>query len=733
MSLRSLGVRCKDKEVFCGPLRQMAAAARGAGYPLGKDTLSRLFMKKKKTMKHTLKRGVINAKRGAVVMCRAAWGARCCYSANRVKNAKTFLHDAASRGIATVAQWHVDEMAKQPIWHARRARRKLGYMLVAPDGRAVVENWDHTFPLAPSFLISLHGVVKCARPPCPKRIHEKGLVPTFRPSRTFAFIRSHRYHPGGSHTLQRDFLCAARQDPESQAAEIGLVVCDNGGGYSLDVPFNVFSFGRYFRKTDKALFIVCANGAGDSKFNWEVESGWSLPRNKLNGVELGKDAVADIHKPLEEFATAEKGLQHISDAAMRQMAGILRGCHTAGEPWQVDAPVGMEEYDDHALVRALYEASSKELGDAKEFAKANGCSVDVAEHLFTERRDIEKHLEKSHSFIQYKQCEDPSCRPCMEAKQRRRLVDPEWTLAKPLRQLMWNGGWFPFSEIKDPAVAALAREAVTDPAVERAGELVAMPLPTTTASPWAKPGPAVFKPWSELVAACARQREVLIPVRSEKSRDGVLQCATNGCRWVSKTPAEFERHARFCKPPPAVAAAAVPTQGSMDLGEYSVAGVPPVVRKRRADALDDGDGGGEEELHTDEGHQPVGLDQPGEESALAHIAPEPAAPPAGLCAGAGEHAAADLPPDAEGAPVADPLPTTRWVRTLGRIHFCGAHANPDVSHCRLASGGAFASIKERGEDLYEAAMAAREHTVQLCDRCWAYLGIDIQESLIEMM
>ena len=720
----------------------MAEAATRAGYPLGKDTVSRLFMKEKKTMRHTLKRGVINAKRGAVVMCRAAWGPRCCYSANRVKNAKTFLHDAASRGVATVVQWHVDEMAKQPIWHARRARRKLGYMLVAPDGRAIVENWDHTFPLASNYLISVHGVVKCARPPCPTRMHAKGLVPTFRPSRTFAFTRSHRYHPGGSHTLQRDFLCAALQDPESQEAELGLVVCDNGGGYSLDIPFNVFSFGRYFRKTDKALLIVCANGAGDSKFNWEVESGWSQPRNKLNGKELGKSAVADIHDPLKDFATAEEGLQQISDAAMREMAGILRGCHTAGEPWQVDAPLGMEGYEDHALVRALYDASPTELADHREFAKANACPVDVAARLFTERRDIEMHVEKSHSFIQYKQCEDTACRPCAEAKRRRRLVDPEWTVAKPLRQLMWNGGWFPFSEIKDADVAIRAREAVpelvAEDAGEDAGELVARPLPTTTDSPWAKPGPAVFKPWSELAAACTRQREVLIPVRAEKSRDGVFQCATLGCRWISKTQAEFDRHARFCKPRPAVIAAAMPAHGSTDLGEYTVAGCPPVApvaRKRRADAMGGGDGGGEEEMHTDE-----------EGITLDHIEPGPAAPVAGLAispaapaappADAGEHAAAavvDVPLGADAPPSVDPLPTAGWIRTHGKIHFCGAHENPDVSHCRRASGAAFASIQERGVELEDLAEAVKEYTVAVCDKCWAYAESEVRGVLLEIM
>ena len=49
------------------------------------------------------------------------------------------------------------------------------------------------------------------------------------------------------------------------------MVSDNGGGYNLDSAFNHWAYGTLWRKDKKAMFIVAANAAGDSKYSWEVE------------------------------------------------------------------------------------------------------------------------------------------------------------------------------------------------------------------------------------------------------------------------------------------------------------------------------------------------------------------------------------------------------------------------------------------------------------------------------
>ena len=115
----------------------------------------------------SLKRGVVEAKRGVVRLSEAHWNPRCCFSAARVKAARVFLYETQKRVLASVVQLACDEMKKTPIWINASARGKLGYIKVDEKGHAHIPNWDHSFPLTSSYLISLHGVVRCGREPDP--------------------------------------------------------------------------------------------------------------------------------------------------------------------------------------------------------------------------------------------------------------------------------------------------------------------------------------------------------------------------------------------------------------------------------------------------------------------------------------------------------------------------------------------------------------------------------------
>ena len=118
---------------------------------------------------------------------------------------------------------------------------------------------------------------------------EPVLATTFRPSAMHAFIRSHRYHPGGSHCSMDDLFAAVKADPELRDASM-------------------------WRDTRKAMLIAGAYHAGGSRF-----INWCQPRQKLTGVQLGKGSVADVNHPRTGFDTAEDAVRHISGQGMREM------------------------------------------------------------------------------------------------------------------------------------------------------------------------------------------------------------------------------------------------------------------------------------------------------------------------------------------------------------------------------------------------------------------------------
>ena len=343
---------------FTAPLKQIAVAAAAKGFPLAPSTVWRLFLPKRKNLVEPAQRGTIEARRATVELSDTSWGARCTWSANRVKVAEGWLALASQEGVS-VAKYHLDECSKFNIWTAARSRTPMGFLLVDSEGKATITNWDHSFPLARGFLISLNGIVKCeANVSDAKSLSGDCDGKRFTPSQMCGFIRSHRYHPGSARAVHHDLHRALQLDEQGQKAEVGMFVSDNGGSYTLDSAVSQHFYERIFRSTQKAMVIVLAYHAGGSRFNWPIEQQWAQPRRKLAGVELGKHCVKDPHHPFEGFDDEEAALRHISDAAMEEIHRVLSSCKCGGNPWHIEAPTNDKDVlDDWDEVVAYYSAS----------------------------------------------------------------------------------------------------------------------------------------------------------------------------------------------------------------------------------------------------------------------------------------------------------------------------------------------------------------------------------------
>ena len=336
------GTRMADTlSSFTAPLKQIAAAATDKGFSLSPATVWRLFQPKRKNLAAPAQRGVIEARRASVELSDSQWGSRCTWSANRVKLAESWLLLASQEGIA-VAQYHLDECSKFNIWTAARDRSPMGFLLLDSNGKATISNWDHSFPLARGFLISLSGVVKCDVL-SGTGSHDSLPPRHMNPSQMWGFIRSHRYHPGGARSVHHDLARALQLDEQGQHAAVAMFVSDNGGSYNLDSAVNQHLYGRIFRSTRKAMVLVLAFHAGGSRFNWQVEQQWAQPRRKLAGVELGKTSVKDPHHPFHGFDDEESALRHISDHSMRDIHSVLTSCKCGGKPWHIEAPTNDED------------------------------------------------------------------------------------------------------------------------------------------------------------------------------------------------------------------------------------------------------------------------------------------------------------------------------------------------------------------------------------------------------
>ena len=640
MSLKD-GHRLKDTlSAFTSPLKHIAEAATKQGFPLTANTVGKLFLPRKNAKNAVnMKRGVVEAQRASVVKSDAKWSERCMYSASQTKLIHTWAYASHAAGLARVWEGAVDEMKKTPIFISSQSRGRGGYVLVDEDGKAVIRNPDHDFPLAPAFSMSVSGVVECLGEPDQDRLSKKGvfgkvLVPTFRPSMMHAFIRSHRYHPGGAQALQGDIKSVTDASDKFQVSDISVLTCDNGGAYTLDSAFNHLCYGRLFRQREhpqwgKAALAVTAYGAGDSKYNWKIEQQWPQPRVKQLGKCFGRGSVVDPSNPAAGFESKEDALQHISDAAMREFAALLTTCQTAGAPWEVKAPTDEDNIQDHAIISACCNASAKSILRPE------------LQAIRAEFQDIYMHMTKGPSCIKLEMCaHDNPCSECLKVIEARRLSDqPEWHPKKVLRLLAWNDFRIPHPELREeklvpaedggkadeaefktettetPAERALrekieatdklVREAVEREAFQEAAlgkvnrehaeqELQALrhksasrpaavhSLPTTRKDEWSIMGPNPYKNWTEMSSSGRKQTHWWIPCKPNSQFDRVLACSK--CRYVSKTQAEADRHNLLAHTPireikkggPSVAL----TPMKHVLGEYTVGGLEPKCAKK---------------------------------------------------------------------------------------------------------------------------------------------------------
>ena len=258
----------------------------------------------------------------------------------------------------------------------------------------------------------------------------------------YAYVRSSRYHLGGSHQLARDLARTVQLDEEIREADMWLSISDNGGGYNLDSQVLHFLYGRLWRQTQKALLTNRAFHAGGSQFNSDIEQQWSQPRNRSKGREYGKTSVADADKPFEGFATVEEGLQHISDHAMREYAATLQRCKTGGEPWHVEAPTQMDFFEDWEKIKQMLSQTNQKGLKDPQFAD-----------LLLEHRDHARHMCKTPSEVSfYMCCNDNPCAECTDVIKKRQEKQPGWHPRKVLRLLEWNNFRLPHTELADEAL-----------------------------------------------------------------------------------------------------------------------------------------------------------------------------------------------------------------------------------------------------------------------------------------
>ena len=143
------------------------------------------------------------------------------------------------------------------------------------------------------------------------------VAPSFKPSAMQAFIRSHRYHSGGSHCVMDDLLSTVHSDAELRNASLMLIGSDNGGGYTLDSAFNIHILGRLWRSTRKAMLLSGAFHAGGSRFNYEIEfsgaspgaswQAWSWARARSRTVTILWPALLKLRTPLRTSLTQACG------------------------------------------------------------------------------------------------------------------------------------------------------------------------------------------------------------------------------------------------------------------------------------------------------------------------------------------------------------------------------------------------------------------------------------------
>ena len=72
----------------------------------------------------------------------------------------------------------------------------------------------------------------------------------------YAYMRSNRYHPGGSHQFARDLARTVQLDEEIREADVWLVISDNGGGYSFGFAVLAFSLWTIVATDSEGIAVV---------------------------------------------------------------------------------------------------------------------------------------------------------------------------------------------------------------------------------------------------------------------------------------------------------------------------------------------------------------------------------------------------------------------------------------------------------------------------------------------
>ena len=373
------------------------------------------------------------------------WNARSAYSSNRLSNCKQYICQGVEGGIFRGVTLHGDEMAKTPMFINYNDRGRGGYMMVDDNKKAVIENDTHNFPVGSAMSIATSGIVKCNRPSGGGDSLIKAR--TFRPARTEVFLRPVRHNPSSTLGVMHDLMQFVEKDDETQLADVILYVSDNGGTYGGNKMLVQFVLGRLWRQRGYAALFGAAYSAGDSPYNWEIESQWSQPRQKSWGKQFGRSAVRDPRTPFAEFDNKEDAFRAIAATALTEFKNLCETCNT-GDP-EAKTP-SLQPW----TVNLLTESAHPLLPDAQdiiEFFQAGPrkCRGAKFAAIAKERADHVAHMEKSPSFIQCKMCLGAHCSACAGVIEKRRASQTSWDPATILAPLQFNNGWFPFPHFRN--------------------------------------------------------------------------------------------------------------------------------------------------------------------------------------------------------------------------------------------------------------------------------------------
>eukprot|EP00973_Karenia_brevis_P039521 5455014-Karenia_brevis.AAC.1 len=218
------------------------------------------------------------------------WHPRGYFSAVLLKYHKQFLTLVTSAGLGNVAQIHVDDLTKIPLYiPATGNRAPRGFLLKREDGVPAFVQSDHTFPLAARMLLATSGVVFCAVPAdATAKEQPKPAWPTGQPAAMHAYVRPHRYMRTSAATHMEDLYDAVQHRADARAADVVLVGSDNGPDYSIDSPVIQHLLFRLFRTHGWVMVTMAAHAPYHSAFHWEVEGQWPEARRVTVGEHFGR-------------------------------------------------------------------------------------------------------------------------------------------------------------------------------------------------------------------------------------------------------------------------------------------------------------------------------------------------------------------------------------------------------------------------------------------------------------